>query len=208
MSRWFRLWRVDAQEHQTQWFTLGGALFVGGLVVVTDWLFSVLSASPRRHLAFLQAPLIICAAIMIVGIYVMLASYVKKLILPGKGRVRDAEERRRAAETYLAALHLVGTQLLRNGVPQDAEIKNWASAVSEYLSAAWGTHEAVTILVAIRTSSQATLVSNVVDQLTGLIQRCGLLTVKDDFNREDGSAWKEYIDSQIKAIETSASDSP
>jgi hypothetical protein len=167
---------MRAEEHQSQWFSFGGVLFGGGVVVSADWIFAVKSAAQQNHLSFLDWPIWLSFIIMAMGIYAMLASYIDRLPLPGKERVRVAKLQRSVAYGYLTGFHLIGSYLSDEG--EREEIADWIANVGDYVRDAWGFPEQAAIISSIEWSEvPENTAIGVNERLTSLIQRCGPLAV-------------------------------
>jgi hypothetical protein len=203
---------MRAEDHQSQWFTLGGALFVGGLIVNTDWIFAVLSSAPARHLSVLEWPFVLSFVVMFAGSYIMLASYIEKWWLPGKYRVALAAGRRQLAEGELAIFHRIGKNLEYQSSYKPGEVSDWIISLADFVKDAWGYPEQSAILYALKRlpgddrlsdDELREVLRKVLERLTGLMERCSLVPLRKDAALEDDSSWKDYLLKVVAGQESS-----
>jgi hypothetical protein len=195
---------MESDQHRSEWLAVGSAIFIGGIIVMAEWAFAVLSAAPENHLHFVNLILIVPGALIVVGFYVMIAAHVPSYPLFGRTRVRKAIERRREADYYLAQFLYIGNFYgLGYGDVDNEKVIRWYTLMREFVLVAWGVREHSALSAFPDKTDAQTMAFNISMRVTNLVERCHRLEVLEDFYWEPEPQWKTYVDELMKTDEFS-----
>lgn len=162
---------------------------------MAEWAFAVLAAAPQNQLHFVNWILLVPGALIAAGLYIMVAAHVPSYPLFGRTKVREATERRQQAEHFLGQFHAIGDTYATviEEVTHD-EVALWYNNARAYVLAAWGVAEHSSLRRFAIDADPVVMASRIVDRVTGLVERCKLVPVRDDFTWNPPPPWKKYLD--------------
>jgi hypothetical protein len=189
---------MEDSEHRALWGALGVAVFISGVVVLSDWSFAVAASTSKRDLATLWWPWVGAVVLMVLGVYILSASASGKGYLPGRKELARRRTIRGHAEVMLAFFHNRGSQYSLQTSPAEGAFLTWYRAVDDYVTDTWGIHESTVLRSpgpAVRDQEEF---QNVTRQLARLIERCRILPIQEGYNAwaVPKPAWLEYVDDE------------
>jgi hypothetical protein len=129
--------------------SLGSATFVAGIAALAASIGSVVDAPPHRDLVVEYVVLGLSVAMVVIGIYVIVAALSRRLPLPGGARAREQSRQHELARFILGQAVIEGVKLTV-GTPNPAAVLAWAQDVRRFLVVTWGDEEAVLLRARIR----------------------------------------------------------
>src|ERR1035437_1847136 len=192
---------MEADQHRRELLAVGSAIFIGGVIVMAEWSFSVLAAAPQNNLHFVNLILIVPGALIVAGFYIMIAAHVPSNPLFGRKRVRQAMERREKADYYLAYFHYIGSNyaLGRDGVTAH-KVVDWHNRMREFVIAAWGPTEGSALSAVPDETDAVTTAVNMTKRVTNLTERTHLKPILESFSLEPVPQWKTYVDEWVENL--------
>jgi hypothetical protein len=183
------------------WVPVGAALFVAGLVVNTDWMFTVLAAAPSRHLGSVVWPWIVSLIVMLFGIYVIAAavSPAKWLWLPGKAEIQGREDRRVEAARYVTLFASFIATMDMNDATTMEQVSEWHKMAAAFVASAYGSPQTAPFMLTASTDvTPRAWAHRLAESYTRLVVVSHATPVRDDFSWGAELPWRKYV---LKASE-------
>jgi|SRR5665213_378538 len=179
----------------TNWTQLGGALAIGGLIVILGLLVTVAESS-RTHppYALLYTVGGIAVAMFVVGALIFWAAMTERF-LPGRRRYQFAEMQGYIAVQTLSQFQRLGHLLAISDDLSLEMIEDWRHHLMTFIDQAWGAQESYSLFPTHNLASASEAISAMLEELKSLSRRCLTLPVNSTFPELSGEVtdWLEYL---------------